>query len=71
VVLRRPIEEVLAENRDWILAIPGVVRVELDLLNTHGPCVQVEVEHANFEVEERIPREIDGWKVEIVEVGER
>ena len=71
MVPKRPIEEILEENRDWILAIPGVQLVELDLLNTRGPCLRIEVEHANFEVEERIPREIDGWKLEIVEVGER
>ncbi len=66
---QRPIQEVLADHDEEILAIPGVTMIYVGA-DAHGePCLKVGVERATPEVEERIPRQIEGWPVVIEETG--
>lgn len=66
----RPIDDVLRDHDDEILAIPGVTMIFIGV-NRHGePCIKVGVEVANADVEERIPRELEGWPVVVEETGE-
>jgi predicted small lipoprotein YifL len=66
----RPIDEVLRDHDEEILAIPGVTMIYVGA-NRHGePCIKVGVEVANADVEERIPHELEGWPVVVEETGE-
>ena len=66
----RPINEVLRGHEDEILAIPGVTMIIIGANLQGEPCIKVGVEVANADVEERIPREMEGWPVVIEETGE-
>jgi len=65
----RPIDEVLAEHDQEILTIPGVTMIYVGANPQGKPCLKVGVEVATPEVEERIPREIEGWPVVVEETG--
>ena len=67
---RRPIEEVLADHDQEILAIPGVTMIYVGADREGQPCIKVGVVTATPEVEERIPKELEGWTVEVEETGE-
>ena len=66
----RPIDEVLRDHDDEILAIPGVTMVYVGADAAGEPVLKVGVTVASPEVEERIPDAIEGWPVEVVETGE-
>ncbi len=61
-----PIEEVLAQHRDSLMAIPGVVGVGQGLCNTQ-PCIKVFLAEENSHTRRRIPRDLGGYVV-VVEV---
>ena len=67
---RRPIEKVLADHDQEILAIPGVTMIYVGADREGKPCIKVGVVTATPEVEERIPKELEGWTVEVEETGE-
>jgi len=65
----RPIDEVLADHDEEILAIPGVTVIYVGVDEQGKPCLKVGVETATPEIEERIPRMIEGWPVVVEETG--
>ena len=63
------ISEVLEASQDSIMALPGVVGVgqgECD----GSPCIQVLVAESTPELLKRIPPEIEGYPVAVLETGE-
>ncbi len=67
---RRPINEVLADHDQEILAIPGVTMIYAGVDTEGEACIKVGVVAATPEVEERIPKQLEGWTVEVEETGE-
>ena len=65
----KKIEEVLKQHTDGLMAIPGVVGVGQGLCDGKD-CLKVFVVKITPELEQRIPKEIEGYSVEIVESGE-
>jgi hypothetical protein len=65
----RPIEEVLKEYTDELMSIPGVVGTAQGLCN-NNPCIKVFVIEKTKEIDQRIPDELDGYRVEVEETGE-
>ena len=65
----KTIEEVLKEHTDTLMAIEGVVGVGQGLCNDKD-CIKVFVVKKTSELEQKIPDELDGIPVEIVESGE-
>ncbi len=69
VMAKKTIDEVLREHTGRLMSIPGVVGTA-EGLKDGRPCVKVLVIQKTPELERKIPREIDGHPVEIVETGE-
>lgn len=67
---RRPIDEVLRDHDQEILAIPGVSMIYVGVDSEGEPCLKVGVVQATPEVEERIPKTLEGWPVLVEETGE-
>lgn len=65
----KSIQEVLKEHTDALMAIEGVVGVGQGLCNDKD-CIKVFVVEKTAELEQKIPDELDGFPVEIVESGE-
>ena len=65
----KSIEQVLKEHTDTLMAIEGVVGVGQGLCNDKD-CIKVFVVEKTAELEQKIPDELDGFPVEIVESGE-
>ena len=63
------IEIVLKENTDTLMAIPGVIGTAQGLFEDK-PCIIIYVIQKTSEIEEKIPKEIDGYKVNIEVTGE-
>ncbi len=70
MTFRRPIDDVLADHDQEILAIPGITMIYVGATREGDPCIKVGVVTATPEVEERIPKELEGWPVEVEETGE-
>lgn len=64
----KTIEQVLKENTDKLMSIPGVVGTAIGSCDG-SPCIKVLVEKKTPALEKQIPKTLDGWKVEIEEVG--
>lgn len=64
----KTIEQVLKENTDQLMSIPGVVGTAIGSCDG-SPCIKVLVEKKTPELQNRIPTKLDSWKVEIEEVG--
>ncbi len=68
-VTQRPIPEVLQAHTPGLMAIPGVVGTAQG--ETGGtPAILVLVSHRNAEIDARVPRELEGYPVEVRVVGE-
>ncbi|UCF21532.1 MAG: hypothetical protein JSU87_09150 [Gemmatimonadota bacterium] len=64
----RSIDKVLSEHtQDW-MSIPGVVGTGIGQRDDR-PCIRIMVTRTTPEIEDRIPVEVEGWAVEIVETG--
>ena len=64
----RTLEEVLEEHTDEWMSIPGVVGTAQGLCD-EKPCIRIFVTQLNSELEGKIPKTVQGYKVEIVETG--
>ncbi len=64
----RAIEEVLAERTPEWMEVPGVVGTGIGLCEGE-PCIVVYVSERTPEVGERIPAEVEGYRVRIEETG--
>jgi len=65
----KPIEEVIKERGQQIMAIPNVVGIGEGLCDDK-PCIKVFVVEITSELEQKIPKELACYPVEIVETGE-
>lgn len=63
------IEDVLAAHTDSLMAVEGVTGVGQGLCEERA-CIRVYVLARTPEVEQRLPAEIDGYPVELVETGQ-
>lgn len=64
----RTIEDVLKEHANNLMAISGVVGTGQGLCEGE-PCIKVFLIKKTQKLEEKIPREIEGYKVKIEETG--
>ncbi len=62
------IEEVLKKYTDNLMAISSVVGIGQGLCDGE-PCIKVFLIKKTRELEEKIPRELEGYKVKIEETG--
>ena len=64
----RSIDQVLGEHtQDW-MSIRGVVGTGIGQREDR-PCIRVMVARITQEIKNTIPAEVEGWPVEVVEVG--
>ena len=66
----RPIEAVLADHTAELLSLPGVVGLYEGARADGAPCIRVMVVARTPELAKRIPRELEGYPVEIEVTGE-
>ena len=62
------IEEVLKQNTNPLMSIPGVIGTGQGLCDGK-PCIKVFVIKKTAELDRKIPGEIEGYKVKIEETG--
>ncbi len=65
----RPFEEVLREHTPGLMAVPGVIGTGQGE-RAGQPILVVYVTRRTPELERRVPREIEGYRVEIRETGQ-
>lgn len=65
----RPIEEVQAAHSPALMAIPGVVGTFIGATAGGQPCIKIMVVERTTELERQLPRELEGYPVEIFESG--
>ena len=65
----KSIEDVFAEHRERLMAIPEVVGIAQGLHN-NKPCIKVYVRRKTAEADQEIPQVIEGYAVVIEETGE-
>ena len=65
----RPLEEVLRERTDGLMATPGVVGVAQGLCGAK-PCIKVFVAKKTSESLKAIPASLEGYPVSVEETGE-
>jgi len=66
----RDINAVHKAHVDALMAIPGVTAVGVGALADDRPCIRVYVTKRTPELLEQIPKELEGYPVEVVESGE-
>jgi hypothetical protein len=67
-VPKKTIEEVLKEHTNKLMSLPGVVGTGQGLCNGQ-PCIKVFVSRKTGKLEQRIPKNLDGYPVVIQETG--
>jgi hypothetical protein len=65
----RDVNQVLEENRERILGLPGVQGVYVSALEDGSPCIKVAVSEFTPELEESLPTRLEGHPVVVVETG--
>ena len=68
-VEKKPIEEVLKRHTDHLMSITGVAGTGIGEFEGK-PCIKVLVVKRTVELEKKIPKDLEGYKVVIDEVGE-
>ena len=63
------IEEVLKKYADNLMSISGLIGIGQGLCDGE-PCIKVFLIKKTRELEKKIPRELEGYKVQIEETGE-
>jgi hypothetical protein len=67
-MVQKPIEEVLKEHTNKLMAIPGVVGTAQSLCEGR-PCIKVYVSKKTEKLERKIPKTLEGYPVVIQETG--
>ena len=62
------IEQVLSAHRDSLMAVPGVVGIAIGR-RQGAPCILVMVTQRTAELDRLLPRELEGYPVEVQETG--
>ena len=65
----RNINEVKEAHTGHLMSIPGVVGVYVGEIEEHKPCIVVMVQAKTRDLENRIPRELEGHPVTVKETG--
>ena len=65
----KTIEQVLQEQTDSLMALPGVVGTAMGLCSGE-PCIKVLVVEKTDDLLKQIPTEIEGYQVAVDETGE-
>jgi hypothetical protein len=65
---KKPIEEVLKEHTGKLMSLPGVVGTGQGLCSGQ-PCIKVFVSKMTPELEQRIPKTLEGYQLMIQETG--
>lgn len=65
----KPIAEALKDHTDTLMAIPGVVGVAQGLLG-NIPCIKVYVTEQTPQIQQHIPKALDGHPVVVEHTGE-
>jgi hypothetical protein len=66
----KTIDDVIKQFADSLMAIPGVVGVYHGLNEDGASCLKVMVKKKTGELEQRIPKRLEGFDVVIDETGE-
>ena len=66
---QKKIEEVLRDHTDSLMVLPGVVGTAQGEC-AGEPCIKVFVVAKSLDLVQKIPAEIEGYAVEVVETGE-
>ena len=66
----RPIEDVLRDHTPELMRLPGVVGTFEGATKNGERCIKVMVKEKTKELERAIPKELEGWRVEIEVTGE-
>lgn len=66
----KTIDDVIKQYADSLMAIPGVVGVYHGLNEDGASCLKVMVKKRSGEVQQRIPKKLEGFDVAIEETGE-
>ena len=69
VSMPRDINTVKEAHTQELMAVPGVVGVYVGELNDHTPCIVVMVTKRTQEVEQKIPKTLEGHPVKVDETG--
>lgn len=64
----RSIEEVLRDSTRTWMAIPGVVGTGIGECEG-APCIRVMVARRTPEILERLPEEVEGYRIDVIETG--
>ncbi len=65
----KDINQVMKTHTDELMALPGVVGVYVGALDDGTPCIKVLVVKLTTELEKKIPKELEGFPVVVVETG--
>lgn len=65
----RSVEQVFDSHRDALLSTPGVVGAGIAKLD-EKPCIVVMVREKSFDLENHVPKQLEGYAVVIEIVGE-
>ena len=65
VMPTRPIADVQRDHTDELMSVPGVVGVYEGALDDGTPCLRVMVKERTPETDRRIPRMLEGYRVEV------
>lgn len=64
----KPIEQVLKEHTEQLMALPGVVGTAQGLCG-NNPCIKIYVAQLTDELRKSIPPRLEGYEVDIEETG--
>ena len=67
-VQNKPIEQVLKEHTEELMALPGVIGTGQGLCSGQ-PCIKVFVSKKTAKLEKKIPKNLEGYPVVIQETG--
>jgi hypothetical protein len=65
----RPIADVQRDHTAELLAVPGVVGIYEGALPDGTPCIRVMVQSRGAATEARIPKSLEGYRVEVEVTG--
>lgn len=68
-VPEKTIEAVLKAHTEKLMVLPGVVGTGQGLCNGK-PCIKIYISLKSAELEQKLPKTLDGYVVEVVETGE-
>lgn len=69
-MMRKSIDEVLRKYSDWLMSQPNVNGVCIEEYPNGEPYIKVFVTKLTKVAKERIPKQLEGYNVEIEEIGE-